>query len=95
MYRVYSTSKDKDLPWVALTYKLGDATYTVQHMRHPKDPSDSVYSAYRDYGRFGNYFVQPIADGETLTLRYRFRITLGDAPTREALNQQYEAFIGE
>jgi hypothetical protein len=87
--------KDKDQPWVALTYKLGDATYSVQHMRHPKNPSDSVYSAYRDYGRFGNYFVKPIADGETLTLRYRFRITLGDTPTREALNQQYEKFVGE
>lgn len=85
--------KDKDLPWVVLTYKLGDATYSVQHMRHPDDPKDSVYSAYRDYGRFGNYFVKPVADGETLTLRYRFRITLGDAPSREALNQQYKAFV--
>ena len=67
--------KDKDLPWVTLTYQLDDKTYSVQHMRHPDNPSDSVYSAYRNYGRFGNYFVKPIADGETLTLKYRFRIT--------------------
>jgi len=85
--------KDKDLPWVVLTYELGDAKYSVQHMRHPENPSDSVYSAYRDYGRFGNYFVKPIADGETLKLRYRFRITLGEAPAREELNRQYEAFV--
>ena len=33
--------KDKDLPWVALTYELGDKMYTVQHMRHPTYPPDS------------------------------------------------------
>ena len=85
--------KDRDLAWVALTYKLGDDVYTVQHMRHPDDPSDSVYSAYRDYGRFGNYFVKKIADGETLTLRYRFRITTGAAPPRDALAAQYEKYV--
>lgn len=85
--------KDKDLPWVVLTYELGDATYSVQHMRHPNNPSDSVYSAYRDYGRFGNYFVAPVPDGETLRLKYRFRIALGDAPSREELNRHYEAFV--
>jgi hypothetical protein len=85
--------KDKDLPWVALTYKLGEQLYTVQHMRHPSDPTDSVYSAYRNYGRFGNYFVAPIADGSTLTLRYRLRITLGDAPSREELAKQFDAYV--
>ena len=85
--------KDKDLPWVAMTYKLGEQTYTVQHMRHPENPADSVYSAYRDYGRFGNYFVAPVADGETLTLHYRFRITLGEAPSREALQKEYDNYL--
>lgn len=69
--------KDKDLPYVAMTYKLGDKTYTVQHLRHHSNPKNSVYSAYRDYGRFGNYFVKTIKDGETLKLQYRFRITEG------------------
>ena len=85
--------KDRDLPWVALTYQLGDQTYTVQHMRHPDDPTDSVYSAYRDYGRFGNYFVATIPDGETLTVRYRFRITLGTAPDRKVLAAQHEKYV--
>ncbi|MFP6658945.1 MAG: DUF6807 family protein, partial [Pirellulales bacterium] len=84
--------KDRDLPWVALTYKLGQQLYTVQHMRHPDDPSDSVYSAYRDYGRFGNYFVHTIADGDSLTVRYRLRITLGAAPSREVLAAEYEKY---
>lgn len=87
--------KDKDLPWVALTYQLGDQSYSVQQLRHPDNPDDSVYSAYRDYGRFGNYFVTTIKDGETLKLRYRFRITLGGAPSREALAAQYRAYVGQ
>ncbi|MFP6611098.1 MAG: DUF6807 family protein [Pirellulales bacterium] len=87
--------KDRDLPWVALTYKLGQQLYTVQHMRHPDDPSDSVYSAYRDYGRFGNYFVHTIADGDSLTVRYRLRITLGAAPSREVLAAEYEKYVSK
>jgi hypothetical protein len=87
--------KDYDLPWVAMTYKLKDQVFTVQHMRHPDDPKKSVYSAYRDYGRFGNFFVTTIPDGETLTLRYRFRITLGEAPPREQLARQWEKYVGE
>ncbi len=84
--------KDRDLPWVAETYKLGDATYTVQHMSHPDNPGDAVYSAYRDYGRFGEFFQTEIPKGETLTLNYRFRITLGPAPAREVLAAQYEKY---
>ncbi len=88
-----SPQKDRDLPWVAMTYKLGDKFYNVQHMRHPDNPSNSVYSAYRDYGRFGNYFVHTIPDGESLKLRYRIRIAKGTAPSRETLAAQYEAFV--
>lgn len=86
--------RDKDLAWVALTYRLGEQTYTVQQMRHPENPIDSVFSAYRDYGRFGNYFSTTIADGETLKLNYRFRITLGDAPSREQLAAHYRQYVG-
>ncbi len=85
--------KDKDLPWVAMTYELNGEKYTVQHMRHPSNPSDSVYSAYRDYGRFGNYFVKPVKEGETLKLQYRFRITQGDAPSVAELQAQYDKYV--
>jgi hypothetical protein len=85
--------KDRDLPWVAETYELRDKTWTVQHMNHPGNPEGTITSAYRDYGRFGYYLTAVIPDGETRTLRYRIRITPGEAPTREALAAEYEKFV--
>ena len=86
---------DRDLPWVALTYQVNEGVYTVQHMRHPDNPGKSLYSAYRDYGRFGNFFVTTIPDGETLTLRYRFRIITGEAPPRTELARQWKLYVGQ
>jgi hypothetical protein len=84
--------KDKDLPWAAVTYLLGDKPYTVQQMDHPGNPRDTIWSAYRDYGRFGA-FVKPEAKrGESLTLRYRFWALAGTAPPREELQQQWQEF---
>ena len=85
--------KVKDLPWVTLTYELDGKKYSVQDMRAPSNPGNSVYSAYRDYGRFGNYFVKPIADGETLKLSYRFRIAEGDAEPRAVYAKHYQEFV--
>jgi methane monooxygenase PmoA-like len=84
--------KDKDLPWVALSYGLGGQRYTVQHMNHPGNPKGTVYSAYRDYGRFGAFPVAAIAKGQTLTLRYRFWIARGDIPARETLAARHAQF---
>jgi len=81
-----------DLPWVAATFRLGDQTWTVQHMSHPDNPPGARWSAYRDYGRFGPFLVITIPEGESQTLRYRFRITSGDAPDREALSEQHQEF---
>ena len=86
--------QEVDLPWVALTYQLGDATYSVQHMNHPNNPKASLYSAYRDYGRFGAFSVFEVGENETRTLRYRIRVTLGDVPLREVLNAEYKRFVG-
>ena len=84
----------KDLPWAALTYDLKDRKYTVQHMNHPANPKGVRYSAYRDYGRFGAFFEQPIKGGESLKLKYRIRITGGEAPARDLMAGQYEQFVG-
>lgn len=84
--------KDKDLPWVALSYGLGGQRYTVQHMNHPDNPKGTVYSAYRDYGRFGAFFEDTIEKDQTLTLRYRFWISRGEMPARETLAAQYAEF---
>ena len=84
--------KHKDLPWVACTFRIGDQTWTVQHMNHPSNPKGAVWSAYRDYGRFGPFPKFKIADGESKTLKFRFRVTKGEAPSRAELAKQYEQF---
>ncbi len=83
---------DKDLPWVGLNYKLGEKSYSVQHMNHPSNPKGSIYSAYRDYGRFGSFPATNIKKGETLTLKYRIRITEGEMPEREMLAGEFAKY---
>lgn len=85
--------KDRDLPWVSLNYPLRGKNYHVQHMSHPSAPKGSIYSAYRDYGRFGAYPKTKISKGDSLRLRYRFLITKGAFPSREALHQNYTHFV--
>jgi hypothetical protein len=84
--------KDKDLPWVAETYLLGDKTYTIQQMDHPSNPRDTIWSAYRDYGRFGAFVKPEVKRGESLTLRYQFWARAGEAPSREEFQRQWEEF---
>jgi hypothetical protein len=88
--------KDRDLPWVALSYPLKNGReYLVQHMNHPGNPSPTVYSAYRDYGRFGAFFTRKIPAGEALDLRYRIWVAEGNIPedeaSRNALRRQMDA----
>lgn len=85
--------KDVDLPWAVLTYTLGDATYTVQHMNHPDNPQGAKYSAYRDYGRFGAFPSFAIKAGQTATLKYGIRVTTGPAGAREQYNRAHQAFV--
>ncbi len=67
--------KDSNLPWAAMSYRLGMNTYNVLHMDHPENPRPNRYSAYRDYGRFGAFFTTKIPAGETLALKYRVYVT--------------------
>jgi len=84
--------KFKDLPWTAMTFRLHGNQYTIQHMNHPDNPSPSEYSAYRSYGRIGSYFGGAIPKGENLNVKYRIRISKGNIPAREDMNQKYTAF---
>lgn len=84
--------KDRDLPWVAETYVLGDKAYTVQQMDYPGNPRETIWSAYRDYGRFGAFVKPEIKRGESLTLRYGFWSLAGEAPPREEFQRQWEEF---
>ncbi len=86
----------RDLPWAAATYELRGNWYNVQMMNHPDNPKDSQCSAYRGYGRFGFFPSASIKNGETLTLKYRIRITTGDnrdMASREVLAEQYNKYI--
>jgi len=87
-----NVGKERDLPWAAETYELGNRKYAVQHMNHPSNPKDTRYSAYRDYGRFGAFFEEKIPAGESLTVRYRILIKKGELPPRGTLQAYYEAF---
>lgn len=80
---------DLDLPWVACSFEIDENAWTVQHMSHPENPTGARWSAYRDYGRFGPFPVIELAEGETVTLRFRFRVTEGDAPHRDAMQAAY------
>ncbi len=62
-------------------------------MNHPQNPKSTLYSAYRDYGRFGAFFQRELAAGESLDLKYRIRITLGETPDRSVLQRQYDAYL--
>jgi hypothetical protein len=85
--------RDKDLPWTALQYVLDGKTYGVVQMNSPDNPKDTVWSAYRDYGRFGAFPRAEIADGQTLTLTYRFLVLAGPLPDRHEIQKQYQPFV--
>jgi hypothetical protein len=89
---VTKVQAERDMPWAAMTYTLGDAKWTVQHMNHPDNPKGTRYSAYRDYGRFGAFPVKDLKKGEAFQLKYRIRITKGEAPGREVFVKQHAAF---
>lgn len=82
-----------NLPWVVMSFNFDGRAYHVQHMTHPDDPRPWTYSAYRDYGRFGSYFKETIGAGETLTIKYRVRVVEGEAPTRDAWQGAYDAYV--
>jgi hypothetical protein len=85
--------KDRDLPWVAMSYGLNGKRYSVLYMDSPDNPKPTIYSAYRDYGRFGAFFKKKINDGDTLTLRYRIWITEGPMLERVKLANKYSEFV--
>jgi len=85
--------KDKDLPWVGMSYGLGGRRYSVEHINHPDNSKPVIYSAYRDYGRFGTFFKKEIKAGETLTLRYRIWVVEGKMPDRQEMTSKYSAFV--
>ncbi len=84
--------RDRDLPWVAERFEVGDQWWTVQHLSHPENPTGARWSAYRDYGRFGPFTVVTIPSGKSVTFRYRFRVSEGQATDRDSLAAAHAAY---
>jgi len=86
--------KDTDLPWIAETFVLDGAAYSVVHMSHPGNPTGTRWSAYRDYGRFGAFPVTEIKQGGSFTFRYQFFVTGGELPDVAAVQKLYNDYAG-
>ena len=94
-FQIMKTAKiaKTDLPWAAESYQLDGKTYNAEEMSAPGNPTGTRWSAYRDYGRFGAFPAAKLKANETLTLRYRFWVTAGDAPTRADLQKHYDEYV--
>ncbi len=85
---------DVDYPWVGETYTLRGKRYSVVDLNHPDNPKGTKFSAYRDYGRFGAYMKAKIAEGQSLTLKYRFLIAEGTMPGADVIQKCWDEFAG-
>lgn len=86
-----------DMPWAAMTFKLGSKDYYIQHMTDPK-AKKWQYSAYRDYGRFGSFPTpRDVKKGESLNYRFGFYISPGAFPenAKDSFVKRYAQFIGK
>jgi len=87
--------KSKDIPWTAMTFKIGEQDYYVQHMTDPK-ANQWQYSAYRNYGRFGSYpTARTVSKGESLNYRFGFYISPGKFPesAEKKMNERFSKFV--
>ncbi|MCG8587273.1 MAG: PmoA family protein [Pirellulales bacterium] len=74
----------KNLPWAAISFVLGDQRFTCARLAHPANPKPTMHSE-RDYGRFGSYFVDEIKEkDDTIDIGYRFWIQRGEMTVDEA-----------
>jgi hypothetical protein len=86
--------KDRDYPWFAENFSLGDKRFAVVYLNHPQNPKDTAVSAYRDYGRFGAFFKDTIpANGEKV-LKVRFVVGEGELPDAAAIQKLWNEFAG-
>lgn len=65
-----------NLPWIAMSFVLGDQRYTAAYLDHPDNPKDAIFSE-REFGRFGSYFAATVDQDRPLFARYRFWVQDG------------------
>jgi hypothetical protein len=83
-----------NLNWLAMTFPVEGARYTVEYFEDPSLPKPSLYSE-RPYGRFGAFFRATLEQDKPLSMRYRLRVSAGEASSRESIQARYDAFVAE
>lgn len=71
-----------NLPWLAMSFVLGDKRYTTAYLDRPDNPKEARYSE-RSYGRFGSYFVTTVTKEKPLLVRYRVWLQEGQMKPAE------------
>jgi hypothetical protein len=90
-----SYSIANDAPWTAMAYTLRGQNYFAEEMNSPENLKGTLWSAYRDYGRFGADPKADLKDGQSVSLKFRFWVGAGQAPTRADLQREYDAYAKE
>lgn len=83
--------KHVNLPWLAMSFVVGDKRYTAAYLDHPSNPKEARYSE-RTYGRFGSYFVTTVSKDKPLLVRYRVWLQDGQM-TQEQVKAKSAAFV--
>jgi Methane oxygenase PmoA len=87
--------KDRDYPWVGMTYTAEGQKYSVVMLSHPQNPTGTAWSAYRNYGRFGAFYKTAIKKDETLKIQARFVVYKGELPSPEAIQALWNGYTGK
>uniref|UniRef100_UPI00286BC02D DUF6807 family protein n=1 Tax=Armatimonas sp. TaxID=1872638 RepID=UPI00286BC02D len=87
--------KDRDYPWVGMTYTAEGQKYSVVMLSHPSNPGGTAWSAYRNYGRFGAFYKTAIKKDETLKIQARFVVYKGELPSPEAIQALWNGYAGK
>lgn len=81
-----------DLNWFAMSYPVGGEQISVEYFEAPGQPKPALYSE-RPYGRFGTYYKTELSTDKPLSMKYRLVISEGMTPTRDEIQQRYDAYL--
>ncbi|WP_395139916.1 DUF6807 family protein [Armatimonas sp.] len=84
--------KDRDYPWVGMTYTAEGNKYSIVMLSHPENPTGTAWSAYRNYGRFGAFYKTTIKKEETLKIQARFVVYKGELPSPETIQMLWNSY---
>jgi hypothetical protein len=80
-----------NLPWLGMSFVLGDQRYTAAYLDRPTNPKEARFSE-REYGRFGSYFVTEVTPKKPLLVNYRVWIQEGQM-TGDEIARADSAFV--